>query len=104
MSQVNQVNKAYIGTFTGKKFFLLKPRLVDIDIRDIAHGLAMQCRWTGQCKHHYSIAQHCYYCSFLGPEAEALDRLLHDVLQLTRLTGVKKPLFSILFVGSLVSH
>lgn len=78
MTSVNQVNKAFIGTFTGKKFFLLKPRLKDIDIRDIAHGLSLQCRWTGQCRHHYSIAQHCYYCSFLGPENEALDRLLHD--------------------------
>ena len=78
MTQVNQVNKAYIGTFTGKKFFLLKPRLVDIDIRDIAHSLALQCRWTGQSKYHYSIAQHSYYCSFLGPENESLDRLMHD--------------------------
>jgi len=74
----NQVNKAYIGTFTGKQFFLLKPRLKDIDIRDIAHGLALQCRWTGQCKYHYSIAQHSYYCSFIGPDNEALDRLVHD--------------------------
>lgn len=78
MTPVNQVDKAYIGTFTGKKFFLLKPRLVDVDIRDIAHGLALQCRWTGQSRFHYSIAQHCYYCSFLGPENEALDRLMHD--------------------------
>jgi hypothetical protein len=78
VTSANQVNKAFIGTFTGKKFFLLKPRLKDIDILDIAHGLSMQCRWTGQCKHHYSIAQHSYYCSFLGPENEALDRLLHD--------------------------
>lgn len=78
MTSANQVNKAFIGTFTGKKFFLLKPRMKDIDIRDIAHGLALQCRWTGQCKHHYSIAQHSYYCSFLGPNSEALDRLMHD--------------------------
>lgn len=75
---MNQANKAFIGTFTGKKFFLLKPRLKDIDIRDIAHGLALQSRWTGQCKFHYSVAQHSYYCSFLGPGNEALDRLMHD--------------------------
>ena len=75
---MNQANKAFIGTYTGKKFFLLKPRLRDIDIRDIAHGLALQCRWTGQCRFHYSIAQHSYYCSFLGPDNEALDRLMHD--------------------------
>jgi 5'-deoxynucleotidase YfbR-like HD superfamily hydrolase len=78
VTSANQVNKAFIGTFTGKKFFLLKPRLVDIDIRDIAHALSLQCRWTGHSKFHYSVAQHCYYCSFLGPDNEALDRLLHD--------------------------
>src|ERR1700752_3039620 len=77
-AQVNSPNKAFICTFTGRKFFLLKPRLRDIDIRDIAHGLALQCRWTGQSKFHYSVAQHSYYCSFLGPDAEALDRLMHD--------------------------
>lgn len=75
---MNQANKAFIGTYTGKKFFLLKPRLKDIDIKDIAHGLALQCRWTGQCRFHYSIAQHSYYCSFLGLDNEALDRLMHD--------------------------
>ena len=74
----NDVLKAYIATYTGKQFYLLSPKLEDIDIIDIAHGLAMQCRWTGQCKFHYSIAQHSYYCSFLGPDSEAFDRLMHD--------------------------
>lgn len=69
---------AWIETFTGRKFYLLEPRVEDIDICDIAHGLALQCRWTGQCRYHYSVAQHSYYCSFLGPEKEALERLLHD--------------------------
>lgn len=75
---MNQINKAFIGTYTGKKFFLLQPKLKDIDIKDIAHSLSLQCRWTGHVTHHYSVAQHSYYCSFLGPDAEALDRLLHD--------------------------
>jgi 5'-deoxynucleotidase YfbR-like HD superfamily hydrolase len=74
----NDKQKAYIGTYTGKQFYLLEPRLEDIDIQDIAHGLAMQCRWTGQCKFHYSIAQHSVYCSLLGPPEEAFDRLMHD--------------------------
>ncbi len=72
------LSKAFIGTYSGKKFSLVNPRLQDIDIQDIAHGLAMQCRWTGQCKFHYSIAQHSYYCSFIGPDKEAFDRLMHD--------------------------
>lgn len=71
-------SKAFIATYTGKKFFLLQPRLEDIDIVDIAHALALQCRWTGHCKFHYSVAQHAYYCSFLGPENEAFHRLNHD--------------------------
>lgn len=75
---MNNSEKAYIATYTGKKFFLLDPRMEDIDIVDIAHAEAMQCRWTGHCKHHYSIAQHSWYCSFIGPEDEALHRLLHD--------------------------
>jgi 5'-deoxynucleotidase YfbR-like HD superfamily hydrolase len=74
----NDAKKAYIATFTGKQFFLLEPRLEDIDIIDIAHALALQCRWTGHPKFHYSVAQHSYYCSFLGPENEAFDRLMHD--------------------------
>jgi hypothetical protein len=75
---MRDVSKAWISTFTGKKFYLLQPRLKDIDIRDIAHSLAYQCRWTGHTKYHYSIAQHSWYCSFIGPEDEAFDRLMHD--------------------------
>jgi uncharacterized protein len=74
----NDVKKAYIATASGKQFFLLEPRLEDVDIVDIAHALSMQCRWTGHCKFHYSVAQHSYYCSFLGPDNEAFDRLMHD--------------------------
>jgi len=75
---VENIDKAYIATYTGKKFYLLNPRIEDIDIIDIAHSLSMQCRWTGHCRFHYSVAQHAYYCSFLGPENEAFHRLNHD--------------------------
>lgn len=75
---MNNIDKAYIITFTGRKFNLLEPRLEDLNFEDIAHSQAMQCRWTGHSKHHYSIAQHGYYCSVLGPEETALWNLLHD--------------------------
>jgi hypothetical protein len=75
---MNNTKKSYIITYTGKQFNLLEPETTSIDIIDIAHSLAMQCRWTGHCKHHYSIAQHAYYCSFIGPTNSALQRLMHD--------------------------
>lgn len=77
-SLYNQFEKAYIATFTGKQFFLLAPRLEDIDIRDIAHALSLQSRWTGHTKYHYSVAQHSVYCSLIGPDSEAFERLMHD--------------------------
>jgi 5'-deoxynucleotidase YfbR-like HD superfamily hydrolase len=76
--QALQSSKAFIATYTGKQFFLLKPRLEDIDIIDIAHALSLQCRWTGHVKYHYSVAQHSVYCSLIGPEEEAFERLMHD--------------------------
>jgi 5'-deoxynucleotidase YfbR-like HD superfamily hydrolase len=80
-SKGNDKERAFIATASGKKFFILEPRLEDIDIMDIAHALALQCRWTGHCKYHYSIAQHSYYCSFIGPDSEAFDRLMHDTAE-----------------------
>lgn len=74
----NNNGKAYIITYTGRQFFLLQAEPEDICVRDIAHALAMQCRWTGHCKFHYSIAQHAYYCSYIGPEESAFERLNHD--------------------------
>ncbi|HZS43385.1 MAG TPA: hypothetical protein VFA52_04340 [Candidatus Paceibacterota bacterium] len=75
---MNNLEKAYIITYVGRQFFLLKPNIEDINILDIGHSLAMQCRWTGHTKYHYSIAQHSWYCSYIGSEEEALYRLLHD--------------------------
>lgn len=69
---------AWISTYTGKQFFLLHPTAKSIDIHDIAHSLAMQCRWTGHSVYHYSVAQHSYYCSFLVPRGYELEALLHD--------------------------
>ena len=87
----NDINKAYIATYTGKQFFLLSPRLEDIDIIDIAHALSLQCRWTGHCKFHYSVAQHSYYCSFIGPDNEAFDRLMHDAAE-AYISDMNRPL------------
>lgn len=72
------VNKAWITTYTGKKFYHLNPQPEQVNIEDIAHALSMLCRWTGHTRFHYSVAQHSWYCSQLVTPEFALSALLHD--------------------------
>lgn len=51
----------WILTRSGHRFYPLDPRPQDIALDDIAYSLANQCRWTGHCRRHYSIAQHACY-------------------------------------------
>jgi 5'-deoxynucleotidase YfbR-like HD superfamily hydrolase len=46
---------------SGRRLDLLDPSPLDIEIEDIAHGLARVARWNGQTKgeHAFSVAQHC---------------------------------------------
>ncbi len=46
---------------SGRRLDLLEPSPLDIEIDDIAHGLARVARWNGQTKGPYafSVAQHC---------------------------------------------
>lgn len=48
----------WMQTYTGRQFWPEDPRPEDIDIRDIAHALAMQCRYAGHTRVFYSVAQH----------------------------------------------
>lgn len=68
----------YIRTFTGKQFYFHDIEHNDIDIRDIAHALAMNCRWTGHVKDFYSVAQHSVLVSKMVPLEHSLAGLLHD--------------------------
>ncbi len=56
--RVTRTEDNFIRTFTGRKFWPLNSRVEDIDVRDIAHALSLQCRWTGHTYCHYSIADH----------------------------------------------
>ncbi len=47
-------------------------------IEDVALGLSNICRYTGQVKKHYSIAQHAYIVSYVVDQEFALDGLCHD--------------------------
>lgn len=84
-------DRAWIETFTGRKFYILNPQPDDIDIHDIAHALSMQCRFTGHTKTFYSVAQHSYYASILVPPGDALWALLHDASE-AYISDMSRPL------------
>lgn len=68
----------WITTYTGKKFHFLNPQPEEIDIIDIAHALSLTCRFGGQCKQFYSVAEHSIRVAEIVPEAYKLVALLHD--------------------------
>jgi 5'-deoxynucleotidase YfbR-like HD superfamily hydrolase len=79
--------RAWQRMLSGRRLDLLDPSPLDIEISDIAHGLARVARWNGQTsgEHAFSVAQHSLLVESLFndlvPQASAADRLsalLHD--------------------------
>ena len=68
----------FIHTYTGKKFRPLTPDPDAIDIRDIAHSLAMQPRFGGMTARFYSVAEHSVRVSMVCATKDAMHGLLHD--------------------------
>ena len=75
---------------SGRRLNLLDPSPLDIEIEDIAHGLARVARWNGQTRggQVFSVAQHSLLvlalAEKLSPEAGAKTRLavlLHDAAE-----------------------
>jgi len=52
--------RAWQRMLSGRRLNLLDPSPLDIEIEDIAHGLARVARWNGQTvgRHSFSVAQH----------------------------------------------
>ena len=52
--------RAWQRMLSGRRLNLLDPSPLDVEISDIAHGLARVARWNGQTQgeHAYSVAQH----------------------------------------------
>lgn len=74
-----------IHTWSAKAFFPQDIRAEDVTIEDIAHGLAMTCRYGGQCDFYYSVAQHSVYCYEealkQGDPSIRREALLHDSVE-----------------------
>lgn len=69
----------YFRTVSGRKFWPLDPRIEDLDIDDMAHSLAHQCRFAGHTDTHYSIAEHSVRGSYyLDTIEDAFAFLFHD--------------------------
>jgi 5'-deoxynucleotidase YfbR-like HD superfamily hydrolase len=79
--------RAWQRMLSGRRLDLLDPTPVDIEIEDIAHGLAFVARWNGQTvgDHAYSVAEHSLLVETLfnliapaAPVRWRLAALLHD--------------------------
>ncbi|WEX07663.1 HD family hydrolase [Chelativorans sp. AA-79] len=79
--------RAWQRMLSGRRLDLLDPSPLDVEIADIAHGLARVARWNGQTKgdHAFSVAQHSLLVEqifrTMHTEASAdwlLAALLHD--------------------------
>jgi 5'-deoxynucleotidase YfbR-like HD superfamily hydrolase len=79
--------RAWQRMLSGRRLDLLDPSPLDIEIEDIAHGLARVARWNGQTfgPHIFSVAQHSLLVERIAVQlepsvgrAERLFMLLHD--------------------------
>jgi hypothetical protein len=83
MQRVVAVNIAKGPTImlaSGKLFDFLDPHGSDFGIDDIAHGLAHVCRYAGQCRAFYSVAEHSMLVADTVSEF-AYEALLHDAAE-----------------------
>lgn len=81
----------YISTYLGNRFYPRERLIERIDIEDIAHGLAFQCRFNGQTSAFYSVAQHSLIVADLVCESQRKAALLHDASE-AYLGDMVKPL------------
>ena len=78
--------RAWQRMLSGRRLDLLNPSPLDVEIEDIAHGLARVARWNGQTAgpHIFSVAQHSLLVETLVSRDLAIDArgalfaLLHD--------------------------
>lgn len=75
--------QVYCGPGINAAFDIFEPDMDVVTITGIAHALANQCRFNGQCTHFYSVAQHSLHVSKILETRTASKKfgligLLHD--------------------------
>jgi uncharacterized protein len=87
MPSLTEPPRAWQRMLSGRRLDLLDPSPLDVEIEDIAHGLARVARWNGQTKgdHAFSVAQHCLLVEAIASHTnthfsrqQKLQALLHD--------------------------
>jgi 5'-nucleotidase len=87
MVSASTTRRAWQRMLSGRRLDLLDPSPLDVEIEDIAHGLARVARWNGQTKgsHAFSVAQHSVLVERITAELNPrlartarLMALLHD--------------------------
>jgi len=82
--------RAWQRMLSGRRLDLLNPSPLDIEIQDIAHGLARVARWNGQTSGEsaFSVAQHCELVERIlaqlkpgSAKSLRLAALLHDAAE-----------------------
>lgn len=76
-------DKEWAMCHSGRRVFPFELQQGEIDINDIAHALAMQCRFNGHVSREYSVGEHCIRIADAlfrdtGDARLALKGLLHD--------------------------
>jgi hypothetical protein len=81
----------WIQTFRGGQFWPLDPKPRELEARDIAHSLSMQCRFGGHCLRFYSVAEHCVLMASKVSPRNKRWALLHDASE-AYICDLPKPL------------
>lgn len=68
----------FLQTRSGDFLDFRNPDPNTIHIEDIAHALALTCRYNGHTPYPYSVAQHCVLASRVAPPGLELQALMHD--------------------------
>jgi len=82
-------------TYTGRLIDFREIRPEDIDILDIAHGLANITRFGGQARNHITVGEHSLTVASLVPPPLKFTALLHDAAE-AYLGDIPKPLKNLL--------
>lgn len=77
-SSVMPTDKHFISTYSSGRLHLTGLDWNEVALSDISHALPMLCRYTGQCRRFYSIAEHSLLVAQMVPDRLKIHALLHD--------------------------